>query len=169
MGSKIMKRNTLWLFLVPLVVPLSLVGVQRWRNSQVANYNVGGHKSEITAERVALKKVREILDEGRDSGTIRVDWDVFKRSKDTTQHPTKIWLYGLFYDQQNKQLLFYTLSPYSLDPRQAQATRYENVTSEIIRSTSNSNGILQDLIRYGAKVTQHGNAQFDEKEGLVFR
>lgn len=146
------------------------MGSKRWQGSQSISLDVGGLKTAMVGEQVALKKLDRTLQNGTWQGVIRITWDVVKPAlHPTPQRSNEVWLYGLFYNQQNKRLLHYTLSPRFTDPRQADAVQYDDVANEVIHSTATSNGTLKDLVQQGATLTRQGNARFDEKEGLVFR
>jgi len=167
-----MKRHNslILLFAMPLLVPLLLLGVRAWQSNQTTNYDVGGFRSELIGERAAIRKLADIVAVGRDGGIIRIDWDVIKPAlKPTSKRAKEIWLFGFFYDQQDKQLMHYTFSPRFTDPRQAEAAEYHEVTDVVIRSTADNHGTIHDLTRNGAKFIRRGDAMFDARQSLIFR
>jgi len=167
-----MKKSSsiLWLFLIPLLVPLFVIGVQRWQNTQLTNYFVGGYTDETTGERAAMKKLAQVVAEGRDRGKIRVRWDVFKpASKPTTKRPTELWIYGVIYDRQSKCLLRYMVSPRFTDMNEVEAIQYDNVTDTTIQALGQSRDTYSDLVKYGAVFIKQGKADFVDGYGPVFR
>lgn len=159
-----------WLFITPLLVPLLFLAVKRWQKNQVSLYGAGGHKTEVAGERAALKVLDRAATNSRIQGLIRVNWDVVKPAlKPTSKRPKEIWLYGLFYDQQDQRLIHYTLSPHFTDVQQAYAVQYNSVTNEVIRATADSNGIMSDLVKHGATLVRRGDAKADDKQGLIFQ
>lgn len=165
-----MKKNLWWLFLLPLLVPLLVVGIRRGHNSGLHNYDAGGFKNGTVGERAAVKKLAQVVAEGRDRGKIRVRWDVFKpASKPTTKRPTELWLYGVIYDRQNKRLLRYMVSPRFTDMNEVEAIQYDNVTDTAIQALGQSKGTYLDLVKYGAVFIKQGKADFVDGYGPVFR
>ena len=65
-----------WLFLAPLLVPALLWGVQRQRDRQITNHDVGGYPDEQSGERKAMQKLAQLVREGHTTGQVGVKWTV---------------------------------------------------------------------------------------------
>ena len=165
-----MKKSIWWLFLIPLLLPLLIMGIQRRQNAQLSNYFVSRYKSEIASERAAVKKLAQVLAEGHDKGRIRVMWnDVKPALKPTPQRSTEVWLYGIIYDQQDKRLTRYLASPHFTNASRVEAIQYDNVTNTVVQLAAQNNATSSQLVKYGATLMNQGEATFIDEFGPVFQ
>lgn len=150
-----MKQNKrlVWLFLLPLLLPVVVWGLRHVQNNQIHNYDVGGFKNSNAGERAALKKLDEVVRNGESKGRLRVSWSVVTA---TSAKEPDVWLYGIMYEPFNERLIKYTLSPRYRDPHQAYVEEYVRVQQKFIRLISSQNGLLEDMKGSGAILKKQG-------------
>lgn len=163
-----MKRSKtlLWLFLLPLLVPMLVWGLQHWQSKQISNYTVGGFKNSKVGERAALNKLCNLIHNGRAGGKVRVGWSVTilsPPSKRGTQ------LYSVELKRFSKELVRYAPSSYKYNPWQLTIEKYIGVEDDALCQVAAKSGLANDLIWHGASLSRKGLAKLDDHGNWNFQ
>ena len=165
-----MKRtHAICIFGAPLLVPLLVVGIQRWHSETWSNFDAGGFKDEVSGERAGIKKLSSVIATGQERGRVRVSWMVFKKAPNPTpRRPVELWLYGLVYETHNGRMMRYYCSPRSTDANQVEAAQYDEVSNITLQAAARDGATCAGLSNYGAVPTRRGRAIWKDGRGPVF-
>lgn len=155
-----MKPNNalLWLFLLPLLVPLLTWSIRRTQSAKLTYYNVGGFKGTSAGERAAMKKLAEAVRDEHGLGKLRAEWSVSALAPESKRG---ISLYSVEFEPEQKRLVRYASVPNPEKRWEVITTQYVGVEEGAIQQVSAAGGVAADLVQRGAVLKEHGLANLD--------
>lgn len=159
------RSHTALLISLPvLLIPAFTFGMRWYQSAKLTNYNVGGFKDSKSGERAAMKRLAQVVREGRTSGRVRVLWTVTVPSP-ASQRGTA--MFNAVFESDYNRLYKSVLPPKS--GQHAMVTQYAGVEDTMLSSIAAEGGLAEDLVRHGATLYKQGAVSLDAQGHLMIQ